>query len=96
MKKMNSAGNAISRRTWMIGLSVTFGLIILTELLKKTPYSVPTMDKALEVISSHSGSVYDPDVVGACRRLIHEKGYETEGLRACQAYGKAMGEKLGK
>ena len=35
MKKMNSAGNAVSRRTWLISLSVTLGLIILIELLKK-------------------------------------------------------------
>ena len=37
------------------------------------------MDQALAVISNHSGSLYDPDVVGACQRLIHEKGYKTEG-----------------
>ena len=35
MKKMNSAGNAVSRRTWLISLSVTLGIIILIELLKK-------------------------------------------------------------
>jgi len=38
---MNSAGNTVARRTWLISLSVTIGLIILIELLKKTPYSVP-------------------------------------------------------
>ncbi len=38
---MNSASNAVSRRTWMISLSVTCGLIILIELLNKTPYGVP-------------------------------------------------------
>ena len=35
-----------------------------------------TSDKALEVISNNSGSMYDPDAANACRRLIHEKGYE--------------------
>ncbi|MDZ4163557.1 MAG: PAS domain S-box protein [Smithellaceae bacterium] len=38
---MNNPDNAVSRRTWLISLSVTIGLIILIELLKKTPYSVP-------------------------------------------------------
>jgi response regulator RpfG family c-di-GMP phosphodiesterase len=37
------------------------------------------MEEALAVISKHSGSRYDPDVVGACQRLIQEKGYKTEG-----------------
>ncbi len=37
------------------------------------------MEEALAVISKHSGSLYDPDVVGACQRLIYEKGYKTEG-----------------
>jgi putative two-component system response regulator len=37
------------------------------------------MDEALAAIFSHSGSKYDPAVVAACRRLIQEKGYKTEG-----------------
>jgi len=36
------------------------------------------MDKVLAVIENHSGSLYDPDVVNACQRLINEKGYKTE------------------
>jgi len=35
-----------------------------------------TRDKALEVISNNSGSMYDPDAADACQRLVHEKGYE--------------------
>jgi response regulator RpfG family c-di-GMP phosphodiesterase len=34
------------------------------------------LSEALEKISSHSGSKYDPEVVPACLRLIHEKGYK--------------------
>jgi putative two-component system response regulator len=37
------------------------------------------MDEALAVIANRSGSLYDPDVVGACQRLIHEKRYKAEG-----------------
>ncbi|MFH0787578.1 MAG: HD domain-containing phosphohydrolase [Pseudomonadota bacterium] len=33
------------------------------------------LDEALEEISSHSGSKYDPEVVAACLRLFREKGY---------------------
>jgi len=40
--------------------------------------ALPT-DEALTVLSSHSGSLYDPDVVNVCQRLINEKGYKTEG-----------------
>ena len=35
--------------------------------------------EALEEISSHSGTKYDPDVVAACLRLFKEKGYKMEG-----------------
>jgi response regulator RpfG family c-di-GMP phosphodiesterase len=34
--------------------------------------------EALEEISSHSGSKYDPAVVDACLRLFNEKGYKME------------------
>ena len=37
------------------------------------------LDQALESISSHSGSKYDPEVVAACLRLFKEKGYKLEG-----------------
>jgi response regulator RpfG family c-di-GMP phosphodiesterase len=37
------------------------------------------MDEALAIISSRSGSLYDPDVVAACSRLILEKGYKMDG-----------------
>ncbi|TRZ74146.1 MAG: hypothetical protein D4R93_06930 [Deltaproteobacteria bacterium] len=40
--------------------------------------SALSMDKVLAVIENHSGSLYDPDVVNACQRLINEKGYKTE------------------
>ncbi|MFH1043520.1 MAG: HD domain-containing phosphohydrolase [Pseudomonadota bacterium] len=33
------------------------------------------LSEALENISSHSGSKYDPEVVAACLRLFNEKGY---------------------
>jgi HD-GYP domain-containing protein (c-di-GMP phosphodiesterase class II) len=33
------------------------------------------LDKALEEVSSRSGSKYDPDVVDTCLRLFREKGY---------------------
>jgi HD-GYP domain-containing protein (c-di-GMP phosphodiesterase class II) len=36
------------------------------------------LDKALEEISSHSGSKYDPKVVAACLRLFNETGYKME------------------
>ncbi len=35
--------------------------------------------EALEEISSHSGSKYDPKVVAACLKLFKEKGYKMEG-----------------
>jgi HD-GYP domain-containing protein (c-di-GMP phosphodiesterase class II) len=37
------------------------------------------LNEALETISSHSGSKYDPDVVAACLRLFKEKDYKMEG-----------------
>jgi putative two-component system response regulator len=37
------------------------------------------LSEALEKISSHSGSRYDPKVVEACLRLFREKGYTMEG-----------------
>jgi response regulator RpfG family c-di-GMP phosphodiesterase len=36
------------------------------------------IDEALEEISSHSGSKYDPKVVAACLKLFKEKGYKME------------------
>jgi len=33
------------------------------------------LSEALEIISSHSGSKYDPEVVAACLRLFNKKGY---------------------
>ena len=38
-----------------------------------------SLDQALEEISAHSGSKYDPEVVAACLRLFKEKGYKLEG-----------------
>ena len=35
--------------------------------------------EALAVMSGRSGFLYDPDVVAACQRLIHEKGYKADG-----------------
>jgi response regulator RpfG family c-di-GMP phosphodiesterase len=35
--------------------------------------------EALEEISSHSGSKYNPEVVAACLKLFLEKGYQLEG-----------------
>ncbi len=37
------------------------------------------LSEALEKISSHSGTKYDPEVVAACLRLFKEKGYKIEG-----------------
>jgi putative two-component system response regulator len=37
------------------------------------------LDQALESISSHSGSQYDPEVATACLRLFNDKGYKMEG-----------------
>jgi len=37
------------------------------------------LNEALEEISSHSGSKYDPEVVAACLILFREKGYKMEG-----------------
>jgi putative two-component system response regulator len=37
------------------------------------------ISEALDKISSHSGSKYDPQVVGACLKLFKEKGYKMEG-----------------
>jgi response regulator RpfG family c-di-GMP phosphodiesterase len=37
------------------------------------------IEEALDKISSHSGSKYDPDVVAACLRLFKEKSYKMEG-----------------
>jgi response regulator RpfG family c-di-GMP phosphodiesterase len=38
-----------------------------------------TLREALEEVSSHSGSWYDPNVVAACLRLFNEKGYKMSG-----------------
>jgi putative two-component system response regulator len=37
------------------------------------------LDQALEDVSAHSGSQYDPAVVAACLRLFREKGFRFEG-----------------
>jgi putative two-component system response regulator len=37
------------------------------------------LNEALENISSHSGSKYDPDVVAACLKLFRAKGFKIEG-----------------
>ena len=37
------------------------------------------LSEALEEVSSHSGSEYDPNVVAACLRLFNEKGYKMSG-----------------
>jgi response regulator RpfG family c-di-GMP phosphodiesterase len=37
------------------------------------------LKQALDEISAHRGSQYDPDVVDVCLRLLNEKGYKTEG-----------------
>jgi putative two-component system response regulator len=37
------------------------------------------LSEALEKISSHTGSKYDPEVVTACLKLFNEKGYKMEG-----------------
>ena len=37
------------------------------------------LKQALDEISAHRGSQYDPDVVDAFLRLFNEKGYKTEG-----------------
>jgi putative two-component system response regulator len=37
------------------------------------------MHKALEEMTNHKGILYDPDVLDACLRLFHEKGYKMEG-----------------
>jgi len=37
------------------------------------------LSEALEEISSHSGSKYDPKIVAACLRLFNEKRYKMEG-----------------
>ena len=37
------------------------------------------LSEALEEVSSHSGSRYDPNVVTACLRLFNEKGYKMNG-----------------
>jgi response regulator RpfG family c-di-GMP phosphodiesterase len=37
------------------------------------------LKQALDEISAHRGSQYDPNVVDACLRLFNEKGYKTEG-----------------
>ncbi|MDD5170968.1 MAG: HD domain-containing protein [Syntrophales bacterium] len=42
------------------------------------------LSKALEEVSSHSGSRYDPEVVAACFRLFNEKGYRMEAADACR------------
>jgi response regulator RpfG family c-di-GMP phosphodiesterase len=37
------------------------------------------LKQALDEISAHRGSQYDPDVVDVCLRLLNEKSYKTEG-----------------
>jgi len=38
------------------------------------------LKEALEEVSSHSGSKYDPDVVAACLSLFRGKGFKLEGI----------------
>ena len=38
------------------------------------------VSEALDTISSHSGSKYDPEVVAACLRLFKERGHKHEGI----------------
>lgn len=38
-----------------------------------------SLDQALESISPHNGSKYDPEVVAGCLRLFKEKGYKMKG-----------------
>lgn len=57
-------------------LAVTDALEGLTShLVNRSAFPI---SEALEKISSHSGSKYDPDVVAACLRLFNEKGYKME------------------
>jgi putative two-component system response regulator len=37
------------------------------------------LKQALDEISTHRGSQYDPDIVDSCLRLFNEKGYKTKG-----------------
>jgi response regulator RpfG family c-di-GMP phosphodiesterase len=37
------------------------------------------LQQALDEVSAHRGSQYDPDVVDACLRLFYEKGYKMKG-----------------
>jgi HD-GYP domain-containing protein (c-di-GMP phosphodiesterase class II) len=37
------------------------------------------LEQALDEISAHRGSQYDPDVADACLRLFKEKGYKMKG-----------------
>jgi len=39
------------------------------------------INKALEEMTNHKGTFYDPDVVDACLKLFHEKGYNLEGAQ---------------
>ena len=67
--------NSITRpKKWGLGL-----LPLLEDLTTNRSYwSAFHLNEALEEISSHSGSSYDPEVVGACLRLFREKGFGFE------------------
>ncbi|MCX5840902.1 MAG: hypothetical protein NTY16_05495, partial [Deltaproteobacteria bacterium] len=52
----------------------------LEELTSRRVYrDASPLKQALDEISAHRGSQYDPDVVDACLRLFNEKGDKTEG-----------------
>jgi response regulator RpfG family c-di-GMP phosphodiesterase len=51
----------------------------LEELTSRRAYrDASPLKQALDEISAHRGSQYDPDVVDACLRLFNEKGYKME------------------
>jgi len=50
------------------------------ELTAQKNYRNPlSLEQALDEISAHRGSLYDPDVVDVCHRLFQQKGYHREG-----------------
>ena len=52
----------------------------LEELTSRRAYrDAVSLEQAIDEISAHRGSQYDPDVMDACMRLFNEKGYTREG-----------------
>ena len=70
----------IKREAFFIEARILAAAHALEDLTTHRSYRIAfSLEQALESISSHSGSKYDPDVVAVCLKLFKEKGYKMKG-----------------